>query len=395
VRVEQVSDAERVHIRDTLGALWTNPTTDPASGLHINIDQLVHDLLVLKVAEREIQRATVHTVARLHQLGAFAERGQRADTALADLWNIERAEARLVVTAAEQALPRVDLHGQPLPARLPATAEAFQAGAVDLRHLTVIHRLLASQAASHLTPDLQAAEQQIAGLATMFTPSELRHLGAQLLDRLDQDGAEPDHREPEPVNELFLTPDRVHGGGRLKGRFDQAHYDLIATVLDTKAAPLTSHDHRPLEQRQAEAMAEAFGWVADHADRDLLPEAGGNRPHINIHIRLQDLQNRARAACLDYGGTLTPAQLRWLCCDACIIPVVLDGAGQPLDVGRLRRTIPDGLRRAVAARDRGCAHPGCDRPISWCEIHYVVAWEQGGEPKLSKAALLRQRLHRC
>ena len=289
-----------------------------------------------------------------------------------------------MVAAAEQAVARVDLLGQPLPAQLPATAAAFEGGEIGLQHVTVLHRLLTSQSASRLAPEVHAdAERELAGLAGVFTPSELRSLGAQLLDRLDQDGAEPDEGGPEQVNELFLTPDRVGGGGRLKGRFDPALYDVIAAVLDAKSTPLTSEDQRPVEQRQAAAMAEVFGWVADHADSEVLPEAGGSRPHINVHVRLEDLENRARAACLDYGGTLTPGQFRWLCCDACVIPVVLDGAGQPLDVGRMRRTVPDGLRRAVAARDRGCAHPGCDRPIAWCEIHHVIPWEQGGETDLS------------
>ena len=69
-----------------------------------------------------------------------------------------------------------------------------------------------------------------------------------------------------------------------------------------------------------------------------------------------------------------------LACDAGVVPIVMNGAGQPLDVGRIKRTIPDGLRRAVTARDRGCAHPGCGRPPSWCEIHHVTPWEQGGTP---------------
>ena len=46
-----------------------------------------------------------------------------------------------------------------------------------------------------------------------------------------------------------------------------------------------------------------------------------------------------------------------LCCDAAVVPIVMNGAGQPLDVGRATRTIPDGLRRAVAARDRGAPIP--------------------------------------
>ena len=46
-----------------------------------------------------------------------------------------------------------------------------------------------------------------------------------------------------------------------------------------------------------------------------------------------------------------------LCCDAAVVPIVMNGKGQPLDVGRATRTIPDGLRRAVAARDRGMRPP--------------------------------------
>ena len=83
-----------------------------------------------------------------------------------------------------------------------------------------------------------------------------------------------------------------------------------------------------------------------------------------------------------------------LCCDAAAVPIVLNGAGQPLDVGRATRTIPDGLRRAVAARDKGCAHPGCGRPQSWCEIHHVHEWELGGETKLSNLVSLCRVHHR-
>jgi 5-methylcytosine-specific restriction protein A len=77
-----------------------------------------------------------------------------------------------------------------------------------------------------------------------------------------------------------------------------------------------------------------------------------------------------------------------------VVPVVFDGAGQPLDVGRLTRSIPDGLRRAVTARDRGCAHPGCDRPPSWCEIHHVLPWEHGGPTALGNLVMLCKAHHR-
>jgi Domain of unknown function (DUF222)/HNH endonuclease len=129
--------------------------------------------------------------------------------------------------------------------------------------------------------------------------------------------------------------------------------------------------------------------VLDHGD---VPDTGGRRPHLNVIIGLEDLEGRARAAMLDFGGRLSPEALRLLACDAAVVPIVMNGAGQPLDVGRARRTIPDGLRRAVAARDRGCAR--CGKPPSWCEVHHIVEWENGGETKLSNCVMLCKTCHR-
>ena len=55
---------------------------------------------------------------------------------------------------------------------------------------------------------------------------------------------------------------------------------------------------------------------------------------MNVVIRLEDLQNRARAACLDFGGVASPEALRMLCGDAAVVPIVMNGKGQPLDVSK-------------------------------------------------------------
>jgi 5-methylcytosine-specific restriction protein A len=345
---------------------------------------------------RRLDRATVDAVAALDRRGVFAEKGYRSPAqALSDLLGWERFEARRRVVAAEQVTPRTGLDGSVLAARLPATAEVFAAGRTGLRHVEVIARVLASKPAGRLSPEVWAgAEAQLAGKADVYTPTELQHWGTALVELLDQDGAEPDDRPPAQVNELFLSrlPD---GGGKLKGRFDDAGmFDAIAAVIDAHAKPLTGDDDRSTGERQAQALADVCGYVLDHAPSSVLPDAGGHRPHVNVLIRLEDLQNRARAGCLDFGGPVTPETLRMLCCDAAVIPIVLNGKGQPLDVGRATRTIPDGLRRAVAARDRGCAHPGCGRPASWCEVHHLIPWEHGGATKLSNLAMLCKVHHR-
>jgi 5-methylcytosine-specific restriction protein A len=141
-------------------------------------------------------------------------------------------------------------------------------------------------------------------------------------------------------------------------------------------------------------LAEVCGYALTHAPAAVVPESGGFRPHLDVLVRLEDLEDRCRSAVLDFGGAVTPGELRALACDAAVVPIVLDGRGQVLDIGRLTRTVPDGLRRAVAARDLGCAHPGCDRPGSWCEIHHVQPWAQGGETKLDNLVLLCKVHHR-
>jgi 5-methylcytosine-specific restriction protein A len=69
---------------------------------------------------------------------------------------------------------------------------------------------------------------------------------------------------PAQVNELHLTRTAT-GGGKIKGRFDDAAmFDAIAAVVDVKARPLTGDDDRTAGQRQAEALADVCGHVLDH-----------------------------------------------------------------------------------------------------------------------------------
>jgi hypothetical protein len=357
-------------------------------------EELLSTLTVCEGMTRRLDQVVVTTVATLDRRGAFAERGYKsAAGALGDLLGWERFESRRRVTAADHVCPRVNLDGTALPALLAATAQVFTSGRTGLRHVEVIARVLATAAADRLSPDVWAgAETQLAEKSTVYTPSELQAWGTTLVEALDQDGAEPDDRPPALVNELRLTRNPNGAGGKLKGRFDDAAlFDAVAAVIDAKAKPLTGDDQRSAAQRQAEALADVCGYLLDHGD---VPECGGRRPHLNVLVRLEDLENRCRAAMLDFGGTLTPQALRLLACDAAVAPIVMNGQGQPLDVGRRTRTIPDGLRRAVAARGGGCEHPGCARPPSWCEVHHITPWEEGGETALHNCVMVCKVHHR-
>ncbi|AXJ11884.1 HNH endonuclease signature motif containing protein, partial [Arthrobacter sp. PM3] len=79
-----------------------------------------------------------------------------------------------------------------------------------------------------------------------------------------------------------------------------------------------------------------------------------------------------------FTGPVTASTVRKIACDADIIPVLLGTAGRVLDIGRASRIFPPHIRKALIARDQGCAFPGCTIPASWCEAHHIDYWSRGG-----------------
>ncbi|PWD52643.1 hypothetical protein C8046_17505 [Serinibacter arcticus] len=91
---------------------------------------------------------------------------------------------------------------------------------------------------------------------------------------------------------------------------------------------------------------------------------------------------------LPHAGPVPLTLVRRLACDADLIPVVLGTTGRILDVGRDNRLVPAWMRRALTARDKGCAFPGCTIPASWCEGHHIVDWALGGSTGTDNAVLV-------
>ncbi|NUS00135.1 MAG: DUF222 domain-containing protein [Kribbellaceae bacterium] len=150
-------------------------------------------------------------------------------------------------------------------------------------------------------------------------------------------------------------------------------------------------DLRSAGARRADALIELCERIL-HAGE--LPDNGGQKPHLTVTLPWEQLKAKVGAGLLDTGDLLTPETVRRLACDAIIIPAVLGGDGQVLDVGRARRLIDGPLRRALVLRDNGCAFPGCDRPPQWCDGHHVQAWADGGTTCLANSVLLCGFHHR-
>ena len=120
---------------------------------------------------------------------------------------------------------------------------------------------------------------------------------------------------------------------------------------------------------------------------------GGDRHQVVVHVDAAVLAGTPGAAgCCELadGTPLAPETARRLACDASIVALTERG-GRTLDVGRKTRSIPPSLRRALAARDRGCRFPGCDR--ARVDAHHIHHWARGGGTSLDNLVHLCRHHH--
>ncbi|SDS97543.1 HNH endonuclease signature motif containing protein [Actinopolymorpha singaporensis] len=94
------------------------------------------------------------------------------------------------------------------------------------------------------------------------------------------------------------------------------------------------------------------------------------------------------------GKPISVATVRRLACEADLIPVVLGGDGQVLDLGRSDRFFKEHQRRALAIRDgHHCNFPGCQIPEPRCVTHHMKPWDRGGPTDLANGVLLCRYHH--
>lgn len=91
-------------------------------------------------------------------------------------------------------------------------------------------------------------------------------------------------------------------------------------------------------------------------------------------------------------GGIEPTTAARLACDCTVQGVIRDSDGVPLHLGRARRTVSRGQRRALVARDRHCQFPGCTH-TRWLKAHHIIHWAHGGPTDLPNLMLLCQRHH--
>ncbi|WP_328653673.1 HNH endonuclease [Micromonospora sp. NBC_00330] len=249
--------------------------------------------------------------------------------------------------------------------------------------------------------DAETADKALGVLvawASQFDPTHLRTLGTRILDHVAPDIADAathaalDAEARRATRDRHLTlSEQTDGRLRLTATLDAETAGLFRAAIDPLTAPSGPDDTRSPGQRRHDGLAEVCRLALRTGE---LPDSGGDSAQIVVTTTYDALTAKLGAGTLDTGLQLTPDTVRRLACDATILPTVLGGTGQVLDVGRQRRLITGPLRRALVLRDRGCAFPGCDRPPRWCQAHHIHHWADGGTTSLANAVLLCGHHHR-
>ena len=354
----------------------------------------------------EKERALVELARAGAQLEACRMRVLAASGDVADAHGARDAAAWLAAeTKAEHGPTRADLGLAGRLERRATVAGALFAGEISPAHARVIVVAL-----DELPPDLpadivQRAETTLVGHATEFRPAQVARPGRRILEIVAPEVAEADEarrlREQEQrakarTNARFRV--LGDGMGRVVLDLPDSWIARLKTYLEAFASPRRSEAAPGERVPYGRRLAEAFGSLLEHLDPQRLPDHGGDATTVMVTIDLEQLRtDLASAGLIDgdlsEGFNLTADEARRLACNARIVPVVLGGDSEVLDLGRSRRLFGVAQRKAMRLRDRECRAEGCTTPATWCEAHHLTGWAVGGRTDLADGVLLCSHHH--
>ena len=356
--------------------------------------------------ERLLRRQTVVRGDIAVEVGRrpVSELGGAPHKVLADWLRISPAESRRRAAVAEPLAGRTTLTGEPLPARQPATAQAWREGELDVEHVRVIARFLAELPIAVPREDRDGAEAFLAEHARSLRPDQLARLAERLALTLNPDGQFSDADRALRRGFTWSRQDvsgmstgRLVATPALRAELEAWFAKFAAPGMCNPADPRPAGDDQPSQdqidadrrthaQRQHDALSALVrGQLGD-------PKLGTHRGlpvTVVVSANLQDLQCRAGVG-VTAGGTVVPmADVIRMAGHAYHYLTLFDKAsGRPLWLGRSKRIATADQRVVLHEMDRGCTFPGCTVPSYGCQAHHAnKGWAQGGATNIDDLAL--------
>lgn len=351
-------------------------SVDPAS----LPDAALEDAVVATYALGDVVRAqAVALLAEVGRRGTWEVSGCRSQAAwlvgVAPSLSRSAAGAEVRLAAFTSALPKV--------------AEAVGSGEMTTAHAGVLVGARNPRTAEAMARD----EALLVGLASQLTVDEFVAAVRHWKLHADPQGPAPD----DPAhNRLSIVP--VGGRWRLSGDLDADSGAVLHRAVEEQVGRryrAEGADERSATTSAVRGTAALLDLVRAGAER---PAHGpcGSRPSMTVVVPFDELSSESQQALLELpdGGTIGAGVLRMLSCDATVARVVLGPEGQPLDAGRSLRLPSPAQRRAVLARDGGCAVEGCGAPPWLCEIHHLIHWIDDGPTAIENLAMTCRWHHR-
>jgi len=291
---------------------------------------------------------------------------------------------------------------QALDRRWAGVAAGLASGDLNVAQAHVITHALDELPSEKLRAEvLQDAEAHLVTQAAEFGPRELRVLGWRILDIVAPEIGEQHEAEQLAAEErradrkTSLVSKRLGDGTtRITINLPDAAATRLATYLEAFTSPrhqgvghpgLGEGDRIPVDRKRGQA----FCSLLEAIDPKRLPVHGGDATTLIVTVSLDDLRKELGTAELGPADKLTAGEVRRLACTAQIIPAVLDGKSEVLDLGRASRLFKPAQRKAMIIRDRECRAEGCTIPGAWCEAHHWGRpWAKGGRTDLKDGVLL-------
>lgn len=272
---------------------------------------------------------------------------------------------------------------------------------------TVAHAQAIVQSLDALPDDVDAemiakAESQLCAWAEEFTPRDVRRLGQHIVSVIDPEAGEAaearalERLEADSQRKATLSiKPRGDGMTQIYGLVPDAVGARLVTVLESFAQPRkTALEAEGKTRPRNRLLAEALESLLERIDPDILPAHGGDATTVIVTVPLESLRSQLGVATMADGTLITAGEARRLACTASIIPAVLGGNSEILDLGRTRRLFSPPQRKALGIRDKHCRAEGCTVPATWCDSHHLDPWSDGGKTDLNSGVLLCGHHHR-
>ncbi|WP_330183482.1 HNH endonuclease [Nocardia sp. NBC_01503] len=391
---------------------------------------------------------------------------------------LSHAEATGRWNTAKLVSPRVFPTGE-LDPILPLVAEAQRAGAISADHTRHI------VAALHKLPDTlpderkETAERILTDYARAGLPDALPRLGNEILIRVHPDGELAAERDRQRLRGLSIGHQRVNGMSPVSGEITPALRAVLDPMLAKWARPgvcnpedtdsprstadaadrgvlaaAAKRDGRTAAQRNHDAL---LGFLRFGVDPAMLGSHRGLPVAAVLSMSVADVERGAGIATTATGGTLSVSEALRLAAtatDSSTFVAVLDKAGAPIHLARVRRTstasrgkaarttgaasgaacsatpvttrgatpaavgavsaspasgfsvsdlplhlgenerLATGAQRlALIAAEKGCTRPGCSAPASLSAVHHITEWVKGGPTDIENLTLACDACH--